>query len=146
MRSGETGHVWQNRFYSCPLGEAHQWDALRYVELNPVRAGLVEAPVDWPWSSAAAHTSGVDERGILEWSEWSLRWNPATWSEALEQGVGEAALLERIRAATRTGQPAGSEDFVRELEASTHRTLRPRKRGPKVQAAGCNGQAELGFS
>ena len=43
-RRQRNGHLWQNRFYSCPLGETHLWTALRYVELNPVRAGLVEAP------------------------------------------------------------------------------------------------------
>lgn len=36
-----SGHVWQGRFYSCPLDEGHLWMALRYVELNPVRAALV---------------------------------------------------------------------------------------------------------
>ena len=38
-RQRSTGHVWQGRFYSCPLDESHLWAALRYVELNPVRAG-----------------------------------------------------------------------------------------------------------
>jgi len=39
FRRGETGHVWQNRFYSCALDETHRWLALRYVEWNPVQAG-----------------------------------------------------------------------------------------------------------
>ena len=79
-------------------------------------------------------------------SEWSLQWNHLRWREALEQGVENADLLERIRAATRTGRPVGSEDFVRGLEAGTHRILRPQKRGPKVktEARGC--QLELGVS
>jgi putative transposase len=50
-----SGHVWQGRYYSCPLDETHLWEALRYVELNPVRISLVASPEDWPWSSAAAH-------------------------------------------------------------------------------------------
>jgi putative transposase len=37
-----TGHVWQGRYYSCPLDEQHLWEALRYTELNPVRAGMVD--------------------------------------------------------------------------------------------------------
>jgi putative transposase len=53
---GRSGHVWQNRFFSCPLGESHLLSALRYVELNPVRAGLASEPSGWPWSSARAHT------------------------------------------------------------------------------------------
>jgi putative transposase len=35
-----SGHLWQDRYYSCLLGEKHIWRALRYVEMNPVRAGL----------------------------------------------------------------------------------------------------------
>src|SRR5579883_230312 len=66
LRRGETGHVWQNRFYSCALDERHQWHALRYVELNPVRAGLVAHAAEWPWSSAAAHLQGSDASGLLD--------------------------------------------------------------------------------
>ncbi len=40
-RQSSSGHVWQGRFYSCPLDDPHLWAALRYVELNPVRAGMV---------------------------------------------------------------------------------------------------------
>jgi putative transposase len=146
MRRGQTGHLWQNRFYSCPLDERHQWEALRYVELNPVRAGLVGQAADWPWSSAAAHTSGVDRTGIVDMTEWSMRWNPLGWREALEHGVENADLLERIRASTRTGRPAGGDDFVQELEAGTHRKLRPQKRGPKVKTVASACQLELGVS
>ncbi len=45
----ESGHVWQNRFYSCPLERRHLWAALAYVERNPVRAGIVAEPGNWPW-------------------------------------------------------------------------------------------------
>ncbi len=40
-KHGSSGHVWQGRYYSCPLDRQHLWEALRYTELNPVRAGLV---------------------------------------------------------------------------------------------------------
>ncbi len=49
------GHLWQGRFHSAPLDESHLWAAVRYVERNPVRAGLVEIAQRYPWSSAAAH-------------------------------------------------------------------------------------------
>jgi putative transposase len=45
-----TGHLWQNRFFSSPMDEAYAMRAVRYVELNPVRAGLVAAPWEWTWS------------------------------------------------------------------------------------------------
>ena|SRR2546425_1174406 len=54
-----SGHVWQGRFYSCPLDSHHLWIALRYAELNPVRAGLVHQAESWPWSSAPAHCGSV---------------------------------------------------------------------------------------
>ena len=49
-REGWTGHLWQERFHSVPMDEPHTISAIRYVLLNPVRAGLVERPEDWPFS------------------------------------------------------------------------------------------------
>ena len=54
---GRSGHLWQNRFYSAPLGHRHLVSALRYVDLNPVRARLVERALDYEWSSARAHVA-----------------------------------------------------------------------------------------
>jgi putative transposase len=138
----ETGHLWQNRFYSCVLDELHRWEALRYVELNPVRAGLVHRPEHWPWSSARAHLRG-DETGLVDIREWRQRWSPLAWNEALDHGIGEASLLERIRQATRTGRPAGGEDFVRQLETISGRVLRPQRRGPKRHQ--CAAEAQPNF-
>jgi REP-associated tyrosine transposase len=69
-RWGRSGHLWQNRFFSCILGTGHLWTALAYVERNPVRAGMVEAAVDYPWSSAAAHTTGIAPTGLLDMAWW----------------------------------------------------------------------------
>ena len=49
------GHLWQGRFFSCPLDPAHLATALRYVDLNPVRARLVNSAAEWAWSRARAH-------------------------------------------------------------------------------------------
>jgi putative transposase len=49
------GHLWQGRFFSCPLQERHLFAAMRYVENNPVRCKLVNNAEDWPWSSAKSH-------------------------------------------------------------------------------------------
>lgn len=145
VKRGESGHVWQSRFYSCPLDEQHQWEALRYVELNAVRAGLVGDAPDWPWSSAAAHTGGDDRTGIVDRAEWSRRWSAETWRDVLGRGVADAALQERIRESTQTGRPAASDDFVKQLEASAHRRLRPMKRGPKIRVASGDAPLELGI-
>jgi REP element-mobilizing transposase RayT len=60
IRERQTRHLWQNRFFSCPLDKRRFAEALRYVELNPVRAGLVEDPCEWAWSSAPARINGTD--------------------------------------------------------------------------------------
>jgi len=142
VRRAETGHVWQNRYFSCPLDERHRWEALRYVELNPVRAGLVDAAEKWPWSSAAAHLGGVDAAGLLDLAEWAARWNPAAWRDVLDEGPDSADIMERIREATGTGRTAGSE-FIERLEKGMSRMLRPQKRGPKGNAE-CAGQMSFG--
>ncbi len=59
---GRSGHLWQNRFHSCPLDAAHTWAALRYVDRNPVRARLVRRAWRYEWSSAAAH---VQRQGCM---------------------------------------------------------------------------------
>jgi putative transposase len=59
-----TGHLWQGRFGSVPMDENHLATALRYVALNPVRAGLVTRAEDWPHSSVRLHLSGQSD-GIV---------------------------------------------------------------------------------
>src|SRR5450432_329262 len=60
IRRGRSGHLWQARFYTCPMAERHLWIGLRYVESNPCRAGLTARPEDYRYSSAGAHLA---ERG-----------------------------------------------------------------------------------
>src|SRR5208283_2101241 len=55
------GYLWQGRFASFVMDEAYLLAAARYVELNPVRAGLVARPEDWRWSSTRAHLCGRDD-------------------------------------------------------------------------------------
>ena len=61
VREGWQGHLWQERFHSFLLDETHLVAAVRYVENNPVRAGLCAHAEDWPWSSARAHLRGEDD-------------------------------------------------------------------------------------
>ena len=61
FREGWRGHLWQVRFASYVLDEAHLIAAARYVELNPVRARLVRVPGEYLWSSAAAHIAGQND-------------------------------------------------------------------------------------
>ncbi|WP_339747259.1 transposase [uncultured Maricaulis sp.] len=61
-REGWQGYLWQGRFKSTPMDDEHLYVAARYIELNPVRSGLVSRAEDWPWSSARAHLAGRDDR------------------------------------------------------------------------------------
>jgi putative transposase len=128
-----TGHVWQGRFYSCPLDERHLWEALRYVELNPVRAGMVESPERWPWSSAATHCGFASPDPILKMERWRQRWAADEWNRFLMQAES-AAELAALRRFTHTGRPLGSSEFVAALEMSMLRPLAPKKRGRPNQA------------
>ena len=123
-----SGHVWQGRFYSCPMEAAHLWTALRYVELNPVRAGLATEPSDWAWSSAAAHGGRGAPDACLDMAAWRQHWSESTWRAFLQQGETEAE-LRAIRRATHTGRPLGTAEFVRKLESRTQRRLAPQKGG-----------------
>jgi putative transposase len=143
-RHTSSGHAWQGRFYSCPLDEPHLWAALRYAELNSVRAGVVAQPEAWPWSSAAAHCGLVEPDVCLEMEVWRKRWDFASWREYL--GIGETkAELSAIRACTHTGRPLGSAEFVKALEQATVRRLAPQKGGRKVKRAADDRQEILSF-
>jgi putative transposase len=127
-RNSSSGHVWQGRFYSCPLDETHLWRALRYVEMNPVRAGMVPEATQWPWSSAAAHCGSGAPQALLEMAHWRKRWTATEWIEYLaarDSASDEAAL----RQYTHTGRSLGSEEFVAHLEHSTLRALVPTEAG-----------------
>lgn len=128
-----SGHLWQNRFSSCPLDEVHHWRAMRYVERNPVRAGLVRVAWRYAWSSAAAHVEGVDRTGLLEMRRWARQWKPGQWEAALRDRDDEGA--ELVCGSTRTGRPLGSEKFVRRIEKELERRVRAMPVGrPKTRS------------
>jgi putative transposase len=129
-RLGQSGHLWQGRFFSTVLDDSHLWAAVRYVERNPVRAGMVARAQDWLWSSAAAHCQGrVDE--LL--SPIAMPWPVPDWSAYLCEDEDETT-IRMLRERTHTGRPCGTAGFVERLESLVGRLLRPRKRGPKPKA------------
>jgi putative transposase len=123
---GWCGRLWQERFYSCPMDPGHTLVAVRYVERNPVRAGLVPGAEDYPWSSAAGHTgrkvdSLLSDRqsllsGIDNWSDWL-------------KADDDIERVSRLKLYTRTGRPLGSETFTEQVELKTGRELRPKPHG-----------------
>jgi len=123
---GKRGHLWQGRFYSCPLDDPHLYAAVRYVEQNPVRSGLVKRAEDYPWSSAPHRVKGVSDLIISD--GLPLRREIADWQQYLAQPE-EMMFLRVIRGCTASGRPAGGRSFVRKLEQRLGRALQARPRG-----------------
>jgi REP-associated tyrosine transposase len=119
------GYLWQGRFASFVMDEAYLLAAARYVELNPVRAGLVACAKDWPWSSARAHLCGRDD-GLVKVAP--LLAMVPDWRAFLATALREEELRE-LREHSRTGRALGSSAFLDRLEAMAGRILRPQKGG-----------------
>ncbi len=66
IRRRSCGHLFQARFYSCPIGPQHLWTTVAYVERNPQRAGLVAVPWDYLWSSARVHVANDVEDRLVD--------------------------------------------------------------------------------
>jgi len=126
FREGWRGHLWQERFHSFAMDESYLLATVRYVELNPVKARLVERPQDWPWSSARARLGQVvDGLTKLEPLQQLVHDWTAFW------GTGTDDQLTSIRLHTRTGRPLGSDTFVEKVERTVGRVIRREKPGPK---------------
>jgi putative transposase len=127
FREGWRGHLWQGRFASFVLDEPYLLTAARYVELNPVRAGLVNAPSRYKWSSAAAHMRGRDD--VLVHVAPLTKLVP-NWRGFLARVLREED-IKVLRGHERTGRPLGDQEFLATLEQDLGRILRRQKPGPK---------------
>ena len=118
-RENWCGHLWQERFHSCPMDEEHLLAAVRYIELNPVRAGLCDSPTDWNWSSVHAHRRGEDDL-LVEVRPMLQR--IGDWDSFLSCKESPAQ-IGSLRKNSSTGRPIGVAGFITELERLTGRTL-----------------------
>lgn len=109
-----SGHLWQNRYYSCLLGDNHLWNALRYVELNPVRGCLVSSADEFEWSSASVHTGRRKPPAWIDTRLWRNRFSPEEWSVILKAEEPEDWV--ELRKATRIGLPWATSEFVQRME------------------------------
>ena len=121
------GHLWQERFHSFVMDETHLDATVRYVELNPVAAGLCEQPQDWRWSSVHAHLDAIDDELV---SVRPMLKKFPNWADYLG-GFQSTEMLRKVRKHTRTGRPLGSGNFIETLESLTGRSLKPLKPGRK---------------
>lgn len=127
------GHLYQGRYKSFPIeGDEHFYQVVRYVERNPLRAGLVRRAEDWHYGSLWRRTHGTsDARQIL--SDWPLP-RPRSWLQYVNQAQTEAE-LQAIRRSVERGQPYGSENWTRATasQLGLESTFNPRAR-PKKQS------------
>ncbi|PIV00135.1 MAG: transposase [Syntrophobacterales bacterium CG_4_8_14_3_um_filter_58_8] len=128
-KHGWKGHLWQGRFFSSPLDEAYLWAAVRYVERNPVRAGMERRAEDYCWSSAAAHC-GKRSDGLLNLeSSWSKQFAAIEdWSDWLAEG-DEPQGIQILRQNADKGLPCGNAEFVQRLGMMVGRQLECRPQG-----------------
>jgi putative transposase len=126
FRENWRGHLWQERFASFPMDENHLLAAARYVEMNPVSAGMTENPIDYRWSSARAHLEETQD-GLTKIAP--LLAMVDDWRNFLSLSSSEEIKL--MQRHERTGRPLGALAFVEGLEQKLGRILRPQKSGPK---------------
>ena len=133
-QKGKKGHLWQGRFYSSVLDGSYLLHAMRYVEQNPMRAGLVKKANEYVWSSARQHL-GLEKDSIIK----------TTGNEKITQMVGaktdwqeylnhsDAMMEEKMRVKTKKGLVIGSEEFIAELEQKTGLYLKEKKVGRRYK-------------
>ena len=126
------GHIYQGRYKSFPIqDESYLYNALRYVEANPVRAKLVAQAQDWPWSSLSQATI---YNGLIEVSRPKLAaWvRDEHWREAVNQPLAPAS-LDSLRQSVARGAPQGQPQWIADLtvEHGMESTVRPRGRPRK---------------
>jgi putative transposase len=141
-----SGSLWEGRYRSCLIRqEAWLLTCQRYIELNPVRAGMVEHPADYRWSSYRTHAQG----------EWNLLLTPhplylalADTAEARQHAYRELfrthvepGLIDQIRQATNGNFVLGNDRFAEEIRLALGRRVTPGKAGrPKKTAPPESGQ------
>ena len=139
---GERGHLFQGRFFSTVMDEAHTMTCVKYIERNPVRAKMVKGPLEWKWSSANGHCGGKTKK------QASLRLprlqalfkyvgiDQKEWQKYLEQ-EDDAVEMRKIKENTIKGRPLAGVGFIKRLEEKLDRVLilksrgRPRKKTEK---------------
>ncbi len=130
-----TGHVWQNRYYSCPVEEAAIGRVIVYVEENPVRAAMVDGAEDFLWSSARSHVGIAEREPWLDSAWFEARWTQKDWHAVLASRSATKEDLRAIREATYLGRPLGPKGFVAELGMKLGRKLEARSGGRPKSAA-----------
>ncbi len=124
-KQGATGHLFEGRYKSYPMDDAHLMVAVRYVENNPVTANMVKQAGDWQWSSARAHLGTGHDR-LTDVA--ALEGHVSNWRAMLVGGLEAGGQDDALEASMRTGRPLASGDWLSERNMAP---FVPGKRGPK---------------
>ena len=120
---GVSGHLFQGRFLSYAMDDAHLMVAARYIENNPVKAGVVARAEDWRWSSARAHIGGQSD-GLTDTQ--ALGRHIVNWRAMLAGGL-EAS--DHIETALKTGRPLGTAQWIAQMAADLGTSFAPAQMG-----------------
>lgn len=130
-----TGPLWDGRYHSCIAESSYYVLACyRYIELNPVRAGMVNRPADYRWSSYRVNADGADDQLVRPHTEFTAlgitsESRRGAYQMMFDQ-VMDAPLLESIRSSTNGGYPLASPGFTHRLAAMGVK-VRPTAPGPR---------------
>ena len=129
-----TGTLWEGRFRSClTQDDRYVLACHRYIELNPVRAGMVLHPADYPWSSYLANAEGSDDPLLTEHPRYlALGSSPESRRSAyrgLFRQQMEPELIDEIRGATNGNFVLGNPRFCAQIEQMIGRRATPGKNG-----------------
>lgn len=127
FRENWKGYLWQGRFASYPMDKNWLLKAAAYVELNPVKAGMVKNAWDYRWSSVHAHLAGIDTQGVIQPEK--LLTLAGDWKTYLKEAQVDPD--NEFEKHERTGRPLGKERFIEKAERLLQRDLKKKKPGPK---------------
>jgi len=124
-----SGHLFQNRFFSCVMDERHMIVCARYIERNPVRAKMAKKPCLWPYSSAKIHCgiNQYDPLGVNKLFDY-IEKEQKVWKEFIDKSDNPEE-MKGIREKTRTGRPLGTNDFIERLERQLKRLFKLKPKG-----------------
>lgn len=139
-RHGRSGTLWEGRYRASLIqGDRHLLACQRYVEMNPVRAGMVERPEQYAWSSHRHHLGLVSDPLVSPHSVYWALGNTPFERELAYRGLFEslpAVSDEVLTAALLLGHPVADSEFLEALEARTGLALAPKPVGRPRKAGG----------
>ena len=139
FRHRRTGTLWEGRYRAAPIdSEAYFLACCRYIELNPVRAGMAAHPRDYPWSSWRAHAAGAADPLVSDHPLYRALGRSAAERQKEYRALFRPALdpefVEALRGATNGGWALGGEAFKRKIAKALRRRVTPLPRGRPAKA------------